>query len=105
MTSVGLPGKSDRAEQVIWNPVGPDFFETYQIPIMIGRGLNDRDSAAGRKVVVVNEAFAQKYFGAESPIGRHLELEGDREIVGVVRDAKLVVPDLREPTSPMAFVP
>ena len=105
VTPVSFPGKSDRPEQVIWNPVGPDFFETYQMPIVLGRGFDDRDSEEGLKVIVVNESFAKKYFGAESPIGRHLELEGDREIVGVVRDAKLVVHDLRTPTSPMAFVP
>jgi predicted permease len=100
-----IAGKADQGEHAIWNPVGNDFFRTYEMPIVLGRGFDARDSDAGAKVAVVNESFARKFFHAENPLGRHLRLEDDREIVGVVRDAKLVVPDLRGQTSPLVFVP
>ena len=44
-------------------------------------------------MAVVNESLARYYFGADSAIGERIDLSGEpqilREIVSVVRDAKL----------------
>jgi predicted permease len=73
--------------------VGPNYFATVGIPMLLGRDISDRDVASSESVCVVNEAFAKFYFGAASPIGKHVidEFPDTRKtfvIVGVSRDAR-----------------
>jgi predicted permease len=77
---------------VLSNDVGEKFFSTYRIPIVAGRGFNGSDTETSRKVAVVNESLAKKYFPHLNPIGRTFET-GFRdpiriEIIGVCGDAK-----------------
>ena len=102
---IGDSSGSGSSEYVAWNQVGPNFFETYQLPMVAGRTLGTHDTEKSPSVVVVNQAFARKYFQGEDPIGRQITLEGTREIVGVVRDAKLTGAALRGATPPMAYLP
>ncbi|HEX4019861.1 MAG TPA: ABC transporter permease, partial [Acidobacteriaceae bacterium] len=109
--TVMLPGEAtmsstDDSHSTRWNRVSPGYFETVGIPIIAGRGFidSDRDDTPG--VAVVNEAFAKKFFGNQSPIGKHFgpalpSYANSLEIVGVVRDAKSG--DLTKPVQPMAF--
>ena len=76
--------------------VGPRFFHTMQIPLALGRDLNDEDvGASAPKPMVVNETFARRYLAAVDPIGRQFvrprdiengQAEQVLEIVGVARD-------------------
>ncbi|MEO6727256.1 MAG: ABC transporter permease, partial [Blastocatellia bacterium] len=75
--------------------ISADYFGTMKIPLLAGRDFTERDDENSQLVIIVNEAFAQKHFPGESPIGKHLKpgisLEGDtkwREIVGVVKNVK-----------------
>ena len=76
--------------------VGPEFFRTMQIPILMGRDLEERDRAGSPAIAVVNEAFVKANFGGRIPLGQHLilstggkgnELARDMEIVAVCRNA------------------
>lgn len=90
--------------------VGPGFFETFDRPIVAGRGFHGGDFSPTARTVVVNEAFvracAQRGIG--SPLGARLRYAGESgastaepsaaaeasadkpfEIVGVVRDLGL----------------
>src|SRR5690348_2874234 len=75
--------------------VGPDFFSTMGIPIVLGRGIQRTDSVASPKVAVVDEIFAKKYFRDENPIGHRFSFSlkfdpaNSYEVVGVVRPAEL----------------
>jgi predicted permease len=72
------------------NWVGPKFFETYGTPLLAGRDFAFADEGRPR-VAIVNRAMARHYFGAASPIGKHVLFDGDDrpyEIVGLVGDAK-----------------
>jgi len=77
------------------------------IPVVLGRGFNDRDNATAPKVVVINEAAVRKYFPAENPIGRKfgtsVETSGQMEIVGVLHDVKY--DSVRDATPPTMYVP
>jgi predicted permease len=91
-----------------WDRVSAGYFETIGQPILRGRGIERDDTATTRRVAVVNETFAKKFFKGEDPIGRHFGMDmqayaSSFEIVGVVHDAKYT--DLQEPTNPMFFVP
>ncbi len=86
------------------NAVSPDFFATMRIPLLAGRGFDEHDSRpigeTGRRSVIVNQAFADRYLAGRSPLGVHIgigalpETKTDIEIVGVVGD--IGYRDLRE---------
>jgi predicted permease len=90
------------------NEVSPGFFATYGTPILAGRDFTAQDTATSPKVVLVNEAFAKKYFKGVSPIGRRVRNDPSpgetppwKEIVGVVRDA--VYDSLRDAIPPTMY--
>jgi macrolide transport system ATP-binding/permease protein len=73
--------------------VSADYFHTLQARLVQGRFFTEGDDAAHAKVTLINEAFAQKYFPGENPIGQTMgdtELKPDslRKIVGVVANVK-----------------
>ncbi len=74
----------------------PGYFETMHIPLVAGRTFGDQDGLKGPPTILVNQAFANKYFARENPIGQHIQVRlGDevfnqsiREVVGVIGDIK-----------------
>jgi predicted permease len=75
------------------NSVGPQFFETFGIPLVLGRTIDERDGEAAPRVGVINSVLARRYFGRENPIGRRFGLgnsvkRGEIAIVGVVGDTR-----------------
>lgn len=74
----------------------PGYFETMRIPLIAGRFIGERDGLAGPPTVVINQAFAAKYFRNQNPLGQRMQARlGDgvfnhpiREIVGVVGNIK-----------------
>lgn len=76
-----------------FDQVGPGYFATVGIPILLGRDIGPQDVESAESVCVVNEAFAKFYFGTQNPIGKHVtdEFPDTRKtftIVGVARDAR-----------------
>ena len=74
----------------------PDFFQTMQIPVVLGRAFDERDQPGSQPVAVVSEAYVKKNFPDRNPIGQHIVVSrrpplGDRdvEIVGVARQRAL----------------
>ena len=105
-----LPNLSERERVVNQNFVTPGWFATYGTPMVAGRDFDDRDKAGSPRVVVVNEAFVNKYMKGMSPLGRTVmpTSRPDRpavpvEIVGVVRNA--VYRSVREPAPPIMYRP
>jgi predicted permease len=86
--------------------VSTEFFRVYGIPVVMGRGLTDRDNESAPRVAVVNETAARTLFQGNA-LGRHFGTTanhtGDIEVVGIVRDVKYS--DLREPAPPTLYVP
>jgi len=83
--------------------VGPQFFETFRVPLVAGRDFHDGDRAAGSVAVIVNEAFARRFTGG-NPIGKRVRFASPDpakpqpwlEIVGMVRDVGMTPTDLGE---------
>ena len=82
--------------------VGPTFFDTMQLPIVLGRPIDSRDVEGAPLAVVVNEVLAKTYFPNQNPIGRHVGLRAaDMTIVGVAKNA----PDqLKTEIPPFAYM-
>jgi len=79
-------------------PASPGYFAAMHVPLLAGRDFSDRDDSNSPQVIMVNQAFAQKFFPGENVIGKKLKPgagNGDpkgppwREIVGVVGNVRL----------------
>jgi predicted permease len=92
-----------------WDAVGPEFFETLGIRLLLGRAIGAGDTVTSAKVAVVNEAMARHFFGSSNPIGRQFHFNGTPgakdifTIVGVLDNAKFK--SLREQLKPVAYLP
>jgi putative ABC transport system permease protein len=85
----------------------PAYFESIGTALRRGRLFTEQDDAKSPRVILVNEAFANKFLPGENPIGQRLNFGGDEkqttEIVGVVADVKN--DDLDEAPDPTAYLP
>jgi predicted permease len=93
-----------------WARVMPGFFETIGAKIVLGRPITEDDTATTRNVAVINEAFAERFFKGQSPIGQHfgpdkIKYAGTFEIVGVARDMRYMTYDYKDPIRPMFWIP
>jgi putative ABC transport system permease protein len=80
---------SGQNPMIFTKTITPGYFETFRVPIVEGRALEDRDREDGRPVALVNQAFAREHFPDGSPVGHMIEIEGaTREIVGVAGDTR-----------------
>lgn len=77
-------GREDATDAVY---VTPEYFETLQMPIVAGRGFTEADGPNTQRVAVVNQAFARKFYGGTSPVGRYINK--DTMIVGEVADVSV----------------
>jgi predicted permease len=76
-----------------YDAVGPAYFSTLGIPVVLGREISEQDLAAGRMVAVINERFAARFFADRNPLGLHItQMYADErrtyEIIGVVRNSR-----------------
>ncbi len=72
--------------------VSPEFLQTLEIPLLMGRNFSLQDDSEAPKVALINESCAREYFGDASPLGRRFgfskQKSGEFEVVGVIRDTK-----------------
>ena len=54
--------------------ITPGYFDTVGAPLVRGRMFDVQDGAEGRETVIVNQAFATRFFPSEDPIGRRIRL-------------------------------
>lgn len=68
----------------------PGYFAAFKIPILRGRAFTDADVDSTRRVALINETLARKFFENDDPIGQTLVLYDQRRltVVGVVGDVK-----------------
>jgi len=67
--------------------VTPGYFDTLQMPVLAGRAFTEADGPDTQHVAVVNRAFARKFYGGASPVGRYVNK--NRLIVGEVADVSV----------------
>lgn len=102
---------SDEDKGVAWeNYIGPNYFKTIGTPLLAGRDFNDEDTATSTKVAIVNQAFVDKFFKGQNPLGKHFrrhEPPGKPrplyEIVGVTANFKFQ--DMHEEWLPFVNYP
>jgi putative ABC transport system permease protein len=87
-----LPVEARDRPTAEYTTADPGYFTTLDLPIVSGRGFNERDTLRSVPVCLVNEAFVRRHFKGRNPIGARLSLTARpngptqiREIVGVAR--------------------
>ncbi|HKQ74362.1 MAG TPA: ABC transporter permease [Blastocatellia bacterium] len=86
----------------------PDYFKTMGVPIVRGRSFTEADTSDSRRVIIVNETLAKRFWPNGDAIGKHIRFTGslDRnpwmEVVGVVGDVKH---EMVTPITPDYYLP
>jgi len=89
----------------------PGYFAAAGIPLLAGRGFDERDAAGAPLSVIVSRRFAERYLPGRDPLGRRLKLgQADNElpwltivgVVGSVRDNAVARPPDPEIYLPLA---
>src|SRR2546430_6386123 len=88
--------------------VGPSYFSTLGIPILMGREIEAQDTAGSVRAAVINQTFAHRFFPNTNPIGKYVRdtypgNPAEMVVVGVAADAKYN--DLREKALPRIYAP
>jgi putative ABC transport system permease protein len=73
--------------------VAGEYFSTMRIPLLRGRWFEGHDSSSSHRVMIINQAMAQRFWPNENPIGKLVTMRDwgpalTGEIVGVAGDVK-----------------
>jgi len=85
--------------------VAPDFFGTLQIPLVQGRDFTAHERGDNQKVIIVDQALAEKYWPGQSAIGKVINLldDGAYTVVGVAAHILYISPGGAD-SGPPAYV-
>ena len=107
------PSGGDPSGSTQWRAITPHYLQAMRIPVLRGRGITDRDTGSGAPVVLINQAFAERFFPGQDPLGQHIVIgagaetvglaDRTREIIGIVGNTKEL--GLTQPVPPTFFVP
>jgi putative ABC transport system permease protein len=111
-----VPRSQGERDGVGYVSVSPEYVKTLEIPLRRGREFTQSDNSTAPPVVIVNEAFASRYFPNEDAVGKRILLNRPKlgsnafdetiqpEIVGVIGNVKKLE-DLFGSADPILFVP
>jgi predicted permease len=105
----GIPRTQANGRDVFFNITGKGFFSAMGIRLVEGRLFNAQDTQSSNKVAVINETMARRFFPNGSPIGHRFGIgeipdhPGEKEVIGVVKDAKY--DSIDEPSQMAAYFP
>ncbi len=97
ITIEGYSAQPGEDMEIYSSTVAPGYFETLRIPLLQGRTFDAQDRPEAPGVVLINEAFARRYWPGQPPLGKRIQMGSVREgvndapaltVVGVVRDGK-----------------
>jgi putative ABC transport system permease protein len=95
-------GAANQAPNALDVVVTPDYFRATGTPLLYGRTFSDNDDATGRRVLVVNQKFVERYLNGKEPLGKQITLEVSgatsepSQIVGVVSNVKTHSQSIRD---------
>jgi putative ABC transport system permease protein len=106
-TSFAIAGAGAGArqeEEMSVRAITPGYFATMRVPMIGGRPLDGRDTAASVRAAVVNQAFVDRFLTAANPLGQRLQFLGSEwTVVGVAGNERFR--GVTSPAAPAAYVP
>jgi predicted permease len=105
---IALPGVAAGSHSMaFYDSVSSHFFQTVGTRVLLGRAIDDHDTATSQHVAVVNDAFVRHFFKTKNPIGEHFgpepNMASEYQIVGVVENTTYGDPGQK--ADPMFFMP
>jgi predicted permease len=100
----GYIPRQDKDRSAASDIIGPGYFSTLGVPVLLGREILETDRAGTPNVCVINEAFAKQFFARRNPVG--MRITSDRitfQVVGVVKNARTEA--LRGESGPKFYIP
>jgi predicted permease len=109
-----VAGRTEQEQRVEDHPVrrvSAGYFTALEARLLSGRYFTEEDVSSQRRVLIINQTMAQRYFPGEDPIGKSIVFgrpggaspSPARLIVGMIADIKDVSPET--PARPAAYVP
>ena len=92
--TIGINGQANRTSlpSALYYLVDLGYLRAMGIPLLQGRDFTAQDAASSQHVVIINDFFARTLFSGRNPIGQHVQLGRNydvvREIVGVAATVK-----------------
>ena len=106
----GLELGPDDDRDILFNRVNPDFFATFSIPLLSGRGFAESDNLDAPPVAIVNRAFLRKFELGNDVLGTRIgwgmggaDNPPSIEIVGIVADSKYS--EVKAPDPALFYLP
>lgn len=98
-SSFAIEGRDPTAEKIYPDEeirgITPEYFSVLKVPLLQGRFFNDGDQFEGPGVIIVNNAFAKKWFPNQEAVGKRITFSDPRKpdvkwltIVGLVGDMR-----------------
>lgn len=100
------PGQHPAAGHLI---VTGDYFQAMKTPLLSGRAIDRRDTQNSPLVVMINEAFAKRFFPERDPLSQQVMIDRDDDkappcqVIGVVADTRHDT--LKDEPGPEYYVP
>jgi len=84
------PLKPGEQINVDWSIVTPDYFRTMNVPLVRGRSFTEEEVENARRVLLVDENLARRFWPNENAVGKRIRYNGDNwhEIIGVVKEVR-----------------
>jgi predicted permease len=101
------PSPREHPPQIVYNNVGPAYFDTLRIPLERGRTFADSDNQTAPAVAIVNETMPHLFWPGADPIGKRFKLGNPSgpwiRVIGVAKNGKYLAPN--EQSRPYFYVP
>lgn len=91
-TIKGQANTLDLRQTCLLQIISPDFFKTFRIRVLSGREFGQEDNEQSRRVAIISQSLARRYFQNANPIGQEIRIgaatsnEPWLSVVGVVSD-------------------
>ena len=103
-----MPGyvpAENESMSILTNRIAGGYFETMGIRLHSGRAIDARDTAGAAPVVVVNQAFVERFLHGREPIGLTIDAgSGPATVVGVAANGKYRFDRLEESSPPYMYL-
>lgn len=94
----GVPVLRETGQSVLYNIVSPEYFATFGVPLVRGRGFNAGDREGTVPVAIIDETMAAKFWPNDDPIGKRVTFESSsdsadavpvyRTVIGVAKNVR-----------------
>jgi predicted permease len=104
----GSPGGDNGVREVLHTVISPGYFQTMRIPVLRGRGFDERDDGKGDVLgIVIDNAAARRYWRGRDALGAYARMGNEHgprlRVVGIVGDVHSR--DLGDEIEPEVYFP